>query len=322
MKFYSNQLNLLIPKIADGKVNALLFHGPNTGLAEIILAQIIKKFSLLVSHYSFKEAKPDILYPKAFETNFFQQKELIKVSEVTPTLSKDLKELLQQEGFSNLLCFIADESLPPSGIRKFFEDSSNLACIACYYEDEQAIAKMALKKIIDAGKNIDEDGLFFLKNHLKGDSKIIDNEIQKLLYYCHDKKLITKADIVATMSSELLASGDDMCIYFASKEYNLFLKEIAKLKEQNINEVLIIRALIRFYINLYIVISQLEDGINIDAALKKVSPPIFFKYIPSFKEITRKISSSDAIKMLEKLNQAEAEYKLNPQGFELYNFLI
>ena len=128
-------------------------------------------------------------------------------------------------------------------------------------------------------KTIDEDALFYLKSHLRGDHQIIKSELEKLFNFTHDKLIISKQDILQTLSQDLLASGDEMCIFFAQKEPLKFLKEVAKLQDQSKNEVLMIRALIRYYLNIYTVASKLEDGENLDRAIKTLYPPIFFKYI-------------------------------------------
>ena len=49
------------------------------------------------------------------------------------------------------------------------------------------------------------------------------------------------------------------CAYFFSKkEPEPFIAEVEKLCNQNINEVIMIQALIRYYINLFVVCSKIE----------------------------------------------------------------
>ena len=212
--------------------------------------------------------------------------------------------------------------MPPTGIRKFFEDQAELASLGCYYDDPQTIAKMILQQCSKHKKNIEEEALFYLKSHLKGDHQIIKSELEKLFNYTNDQTTINKEHILATLSSDLIASGDEMCIYFAKKEAKSFLQEVEKLKNQNKNEVLMLRALIRYYLNIYTVTSRIEDGENIDRAIKSLTPPIFFKYIDDFKQIIRKNSSDDAIRCLQILQNAEISYKTNPKTFDLFAIYV
>lgn len=322
MRFYSSGLNDLLRKIESGAISKILIHGSNQGFASTATEQIIKKMNLMVSTFTAKEITANKLRTIANNQNFFGQKELIKITGSSAALNKEMKEMLINEQFHNIICFTHTDALPPSGIRKFFEDQKDLASLGCYYDNENTIAKIILQQCAKHKKNIDEDALFYLKSHLKGDHQIIKSELNKLFCYTHDQGIITKDDILATLSRDLLASGDEMCIYFAKKEPKKFIHEVAKLKEQNKNEVLMIRALIRYYLNIYQVSLRVEDGENTDRATKTLYPPIFFKYVDDFKQILRKTSASDAINCLKHLQQAEINYKTNPKTFDMFELYV
>ena len=322
MRFYTSGLTELIQKIETKVVKALLVHGVNQGFATTTITQIAKKLDLMITTFPAKEITVDKLSLLAYNQNFFGKKELIKITGVSSALNKEMKELLKENQFHNFVCFVGNDSLPQNGIRKFFEDQSELASLACYYDNEQTIAKIILQQCKKKQKTIEEDALFYLKSHLKGDHQIIKSELEKLFNFTHDKSVITKGDIHKALSSELLASGDEMCLFFGKKEPMRFLKEVQKLKEQNKNEVLMIRTLIRYYMNIHAVTLRLEEGENMDRAIKTLSPPIFFKYIDEFKQIIRRSSSNDALHCLEILQNSEISYKTNPKTFDLFKTYI
>ena len=111
----------------------------------------------------------------------------------------------------------------------------------------------------------------------------------------------------------------NLSIFFSKKEPELFLAEIEKLRSQNINEILMIRALIRYYINLFIVTSKIEEGgSNIDTAIKSLSPPIFFKYLSDFRSNAQKLSSKDAAEIISLLQKAEVKFKNNSNNFDFF----
>lgn len=321
MKIYSNNLSQLFNLISSGKINAVLLHGPNYGLSNVIFNQISKKLDLMKTSVSLKSDGLSTLEQRAYMNNFFRQKEIIRIKDFPSTASKDLKTFLENDDFNNIVCFVAQDSMPQSGLRKFFEDSNKLACIACYHDDASTISNIILKKVASIDKQIDEDALFYIKTHLAGDRMLLANELKKIILYCTEKNTITLDDVQACLGSQLLANGDEMCVYFASKQYDKFLSEVKALKEQNVNEILMIRSLQRFYMNLHAVLSYYEDGISLDLAIKKLSPPIFFKLIPRFKAITSKNSSSDAKHMIKILLDAEIAYKSNHNAFDLFMFL-
>lgn len=318
MKFYVSGLADLIQKVEKNSVQAILMHGANQGFIVTAIEQLSKKLNLITSSFDYKEITPSKLELIANSKNFFGQRELIKITGTSSALNKAMKELLGQADFYNLVCFVSNDSLPATGIRKFFEEQNNLASLGCYYDNEQTIAKIILQQCSKRQKTIEEDALSYLKSHLKGDHQIVKSELEKLFNFTHDKAIITKQEVLQTLSQDLLASGDEMCIFFAKKDPLNFLQEVGKLQEQNKNEVLMIRALIRFYLNVYIIALRLEDGENLDRAIKTLYPPIFFKYVDEFKKIVRKYSSSDALRCLAILQEAEASYKSAPKCFDLF----
>lgn len=319
MKYFASSLSELSLKIKLGDIKSLLIHGVNHGFAKTVIEQISSKNDLIVSEFDIKELTVSKLLLIANSTNFFKQKELIKITGIKGTLSKEIQQCITENDFEHFICFQSEESLPASGIRSFFENGQDVASIGCYYENEDTIAKIILQQCKKHNKNIEEEALFYLKSHLKGDNQIIKSELEKIFNFTYDKSQITKEDILSTLSGDLLASGDEMCIYFAKKEAENFLKEVEKLQERNKNEVLMIRALGRYYLNIYIVTSKIENGENIDIAIKSLYPPIFFRYIADFKQIIRKHTSKDAIRCLKHIQQAEIDYKNNPKTFDLFS---
>lgn len=321
MKIYSNNLIQLFSLISANKINAILLHGPNYGLSNVIFDQISKKQNCIKTSLSLKSDGLAALEQRSSMNNFFGQKELIKVTNFNSNINKATKEFLEKGSFNNLICFISQDSLPPSGIRKLFEGSKTLASVGCYHDDASTISNIILKKLSSLGKHIEEDALFYIKTHIAGDRMLLANELKKIIFYCANKNTITLKDVNACLGTQLLSNGDEMCLYFANKEYDKFLAEIATMKEQNINEVLMIRALQRFYMNLYIAISYYENGMNIDMAIKKLLPPVFFKLVPRFKATMAKFSSHDARQMIKKLLYAEIAFKSNNKSFDLFMYL-
>lgn len=317
MKFYLSQAPQLFEKIETGQVNALLLYGPDKGYIDKVCKALIKRFSLLKTSIEYSDLKNYSLDTLANSQNFFMQKQLIKIRSVGESIDKSLKLALSKK-FLHFLVFIADELSVSSSIRKFFETEDNLVSLACYHDDEQKVAKIISQKLAANSKVIKEESIRYLTENLKGDHQVLINELDKLLYYTADKSEVTIEDVQSVITCDNEGNGDNLCQYFASGHLLEFLQEFEKLKQQNINEVLMIRALIRYYLNIYTVLNKLASGINIDIAIKSLAPPIFYKNIPAFKKNISKITIEKSIEILNCLQQAEVDYKLNAAGFDLY----
>lgn len=320
MKFYLSQIIPLFKKIEEQQVKSLLLYGPDKGYIDKITNTLIKRFNLLKTSIEYSDLKKSSLAVLANTQNFFMQKQLIKVRSVGETIDKSLKLALQNE-LGHFVVFIADELSSNSTIRKFFETENHLASLACYHDGEQQIAKIILQKFTKVGQDIQKEAVRYLTENLTGDHQLIVNEIDKLIYFTMEQAQVTLEDAQAVIAASSIGHGDNLCIYFALHNLPAFLQEFTKLKQQNINEVLMIRALIRYYINLYTVLNKIADNVKIEDAIQSLSPPIFYKNIPSLKQAINNINIVECIKVLRYLQQAELDYKLNPTGFDIYNQL-
>ncbi|MGI4752174.1 MAG: DNA polymerase III subunit delta [Janthinobacterium lividum] len=321
MKFYFSQINRLFEFIANGKVKALLLYGPDKGYIDKICRHLVKKFNMLQTSMEYSDLNISSLEILLNSPNFFNQKELIRIKGVGNSIDKNLKVILN-DNYINFPVFIGEDITSSSSFRKFFETEESLASLACYHDDEAKIEKIVLEKLAKCNKIIDREALIYLKNHLKGDHELVSNEINKLIYFVYDKQEVTLNDIKEVLSSEIMANGSDLAMYFSQKNYISFIKELDILKKQNINEVLMIRALIRHYLNLYIVLLKVKNGECVDSAIKSLSPPIFYQYINDFTKIANSLSLAECLKTLRILQQAEVDYKLNPAGFDLLQKIV
>lgn len=317
MKLYLSQINQLFSKIEKDTIKGLLLYGPDKGYISKTCELTIKKFDLLPTTISYCNLKASQLAMTLNSNNFFNKREFIKVISVPSALDPTIKLILESD-FFHFVVFIADELSPASSTRKFFEAENKLASIACYHDDEQGILKILLKKCEMAGKTIEPQAVNYLKSYLKGDHNLIISEINKLLYFVNDQNRITLDNVQQVISKNLMASSDELCIYFINKNPQGFLNELVNLKQQGINEILIIRALIRYYLNLYIVLSRTIQGSSLDNAITQISPPIFFKYITDFKKAATSLTIATILKALSILQQAEVDFKLKPDSFDFY----
>lgn len=318
MKFFIKQINELLNKIEKGTIKGLLLYGPDKGYISRISEIIIKKFDFLSITYTYQNISSAGHLQTLLNTkNFFNKKEFIKITNIPSTLDQKFKLVLASE-FNNFPVFIGDELTPNSSVRNFFEKEEYLASLACYHDEEQNILKLILKKCQEASKSIDDEALKFLKENLKGDHRYIISELEKIIFYTYDQEKISYEDVEKIISDNLLSNSENMCIYFCQQNLEGFLKELSKLRQENINEILIIRALIRYFLNLYIVLSKKGSGINIDEAMRTLSPPIFFKYLNDFKINLNRFTLKKILKVLSILQQSEIIFKINPNNFDFY----
>ncbi len=316
MKLFSNDINKLTALITKGQVKAILLYGPNQGLKEAIIKKITSQNNFFISNNNGKDITPDHFLMLVNSQNLFSAREMVKFNNIGNSINKELALLLSEHSFANFICFVAEDTLPKTGIRKLFEEHPQLVAVGCYFEED--LSKLIIQISNKRNCSISDEAFEYLSANLHGDHLLIKGELEKIFSYSANKSHVHLEDIKNVLSSDFNANSDKMCIFFAKKEWGAFEKELAKIRQQNINDVLIIRALIRYFVNIYYTTSYIEQGEATDSALKKLTPPIFYKYVPDFKQIIKKYNSQQATQIISDLRDAEIKYKQNPNDFYLF----
>ena len=315
MKFTSLALPQLLSALKQGKIKGLVIYGPDKGMISFACNSIAKSLAKNIETLTYQELLAGGIDITLNNASLFGDSNIIKITNMPTSIDVNLKNILLA-GPRHIPILIADELAPSSSLRKFFETEEQFAALACYNEDENNIRKIVASKVVAGGRTISSDAIAYIAHHLIGDRYIIENELEKLLLFTHDKTNITLNDVEQVISASIVASPDMLCISFAKGDAKRYFTESSRLLAENISIVWIIRALIRYYINLYIVSSMIEGGTSAETAISSLKPPIFFKYLPDFKVILSKTSKQKIISILSVLNKAEKESKSSSYSAE------
>ncbi len=329
MKLYSNNLLSLHKALANfqnldearltEKRLVLLFHGTNVGLSSSIIDEIAKKYSLRKKHISMKSDKEGDVKTYAMSESFFGDKEIIIVDDFTNNIVNSFKDFFENTlAIPNIICFYHTSTLSNSGLRKYLEDSKFAYVIACYDEDKDSLKNYLKSYAKTHSISIDDESLEYISTFSNGSRVDAISEIEKLALYCHDQQSITIDFAHSALSLEKNSDSNRLCIYHARKDKKNFYIEYDRLIEDNTSPVLIIRALLRFYMNLYYLANITKEGGNIDLEIKKIQPTIFFKLVPFYKNLAMKLDLKDMISHIGHLQELEVDYKLT--GNLLFKF--
>ena len=319
MKYYPNNLEIIIQKIVSGEIASLLFYGPDSGMISDIIKKISHKLTYRVNN--FEDISYNALFSAFNNQSFFVKREIVKINLKNSKFDAQIEELICAENI-HLPIFIAEQLASSNSIRKLFEFKKNLAVIACYPDDEKSVRQIIVSIITENHKQLTPESLEYLINKLSGDRLLIINELEKLLCYVGDAQKITLNDCLSSISESIESHPDLLCLYFGKRKAAQYLKELDNLLENSVSVVWIIRALARFYQNLLIVKLQEADGVPMEVAINKLLPPVFFKILPPFKEIINNSSIRQVSDILQNLSIAEIDAKNGKGEIEVMDNLF
>jgi DNA polymerase-3 subunit delta len=313
MRIYPKKFLSIAPSITNSAICAVLLYGPDKGMIECFIQDIKQILSLNLRKIDVANIANINLAQITNSISLFMQKEIIVLKNFGSSLTKENKEILGAP-LGNFLIIVADELSSTSSLRQFFEKHQHLASIACYPDSHEDIKFVISAYMQKKGKSLTRDAMFYIQANVNIDRQFLYSELDKLCLYCHDSSIITLSEAKQTVSVWRSSSVDKMCIAFIKKDADTYFNELDELCKNSSPEILMIRSLMKYYTNIFIVKQKMAAGSSLDEAVKSLAPPIFFLYVEQFKELVTKTPITNITYSLQQLIKAEIALKSNAQN--------
>jgi DNA polymerase-3 subunit delta len=124
-----------------------------------------------------------------------------------------------------------------------------------------------------------------------------------------DNNHITLEDIEEIRIGPVETSLDTFCHAFASLQMAQASSLMNQLQGEGVNIIGILRSLAKYFLRLYYVRSKIDAGIKEAEAISSLTPPLFFKHIPTFTHHVKKWNNDKIILLLEELSELEVKCK-------------
>ena len=295
------------------KYKMFLFYGENNGFKNEILKNNFKD-KYKGQDLNFDEAtilkEPEIFFNEVLNKSFFESEKLIIISNASDKIKKLIEELLEKDLQGICLIFVSDKLDKKSKIRSLFEKENNLACIPFYPDNFQSLSSIATNFFKKINVNVSREIINLLIDRCSGNRENLRNELNKLENYTLKKKKITLDEVIKLTDlsennniSELV----DNCL--AKKEKIL----INMINENNFSKddvILILRTFLIKTKKLFKIKESIKNN-DIDDAISKFKPPIFWKDKELVKLQLKKMSLDNIRNLIKKINKTELIIKKN-----------
>ncbi len=316
MKIQPAQVNKFINKIPEN-IRIVLLYGSDYGLIVERINTIRRAFlgsnyeetqNIRIEDNAIKQ-NPNIIIEESFTASLFgENKKFILVREAKDSLTKTLNDYFENPAKEVLMVFQAEELSTSSSLRKTCESAkySHIATIPCYSDNEISLKHNILNKL-PADFQISQEAIAYLLLNLGNDRGITSSELDKLLLYSHEKRVITLRDVEEVIADSMLISIDKFTYALFSYELDTAYELINNLLEEY-NPVVLIRAIIN-HIHKLLHVKTLISTTPLEQVLQELRPPIFFAHINKFKQQVNFWESSKLKKLMEKSYELEKQLK-------------
>jgi len=299
-------------------LNSFLIYGENTGLKQDIVKSVIRlKEKKNIKYKQFKFEEGEIIKNKndffnlIFSGSLFDKKKVIFVNRTTDRLFNLISEISKKDIKDILIFFEANQLEKKSKIRNLFEKDSNLACIACYQDNNFDLIKIINDEIKQTKIKLSTESINLLIERANGDRNNLRNEVNKLKSFALNKQMVSYdqvkelTNMVGNYQNNYIVN---ICLNGNKKKLNKILREnnfsfedfliLLKIFSKKIHRLLKIK-----------IFNRLEK--NLDQIFNQIRPPIFWKEKEDVKKQIRLWNEKKLNLIIKKINEIELNCKKN-----------
>ena len=307
VKSYSIENKIEI--INNNKIH--LFYGENLGLIQDIKSKIrkINENNDVINLLQDEILKnSSILISEIRNKSLFKEKKIIIIDQVNDKILDNVSSI-EKEIQDERVYLFAELLDKKSKLRNYFEKSSLSGITPCYKDDETTIKRIIMNKLkVYEGINAEIINLLIKNTRLNREK--LNNEISKIHSYFDKKKLDYNklSKLMNDDTNEDFNLLKDMALKGDKNKTNELLTDTIFEKEKNVYYL----NLINQRINRFKEINELKiQGLNIESAIEKIRPPVFWKDKPILIEQLKKWNKEKINNALDQTYNTEIQIKSN-----------
>lgn len=305
-------------KAPNPAARVILVYGPDQGLMKerartmglSVVPDINDPFNAVTLSTDILQDDPARLSDEAGAISMMGGDRLIRVENAGDKITPLIKNYLEEPSQSALIILEAAELGPRSSLRKLCESAKNAAAVACYVEDERDLGRLIRQTMQDSKLMIDNDAVAWLAANISGNRQKVRSELDKVITFKGaEGGKVTLTDVQSCCGEAGAIALDDLVYSAAGNQPEKALRTFAQLMEEGVNFIVIVRSLQNHFRKLHMTRAKMEDGENVEQAVKSLRPPLFFKQAPIFKAQAQRWSVKKINRVLERLMDLEAQCK-------------
>lgn len=296
----------------------ILVYGPDGGLmkeraaavGKSVVADLNDPFNVAVLNADDLAGDPARLNDEAFALSMMGGDRLIRIENAEDKITPLIKEYLAAPNPAALLVLEAGELGPKSSLRALCEKAPNAAALPCYVEDERDIGRLIRETLQTAGLSAEPDAVTALAAAITGDRVKARSELEKLITYKGTSRAPVTLEDVFAVCGDAGAKDLDVLVYaVANREPAKALGALNTLEAEGVSPVALLRSLQSHFRKLHFCSALINEGLPAEDAMKKLTPPIFFKQEAAFRAQLARWPLASLFIVLERLSELEAQTK-------------
>jgi DNA polymerase-3 subunit delta len=326
MSIINKNIDQYLKNIAQEKIIGCLLYGPNILLnnfrfdiiAKSIVANLQNQF--LVTYLENNQIKEDkgIICDEFLSIPMFAGRKLIIIRNPEKDTTEALKIITEIPDYANksnnFILLVAGDLDKDSVLRKFIETSQYFVALPAYEEKEQDIHNFTSLELKKQQIKYDVAVVKAIIANVGKNRQLISEEINKIAIYLNGNSDLDLFTVQKVLGESQKSSGENLIqtfiADFANKKYQNCFESIAKLNENNIELIVLVRGLANYFTKLYfgkISLQLYKKDLQQIALEEKIFYPQQEQFFTQLQRFSHKFIS----KMLQKIEDLELDLKKN-----------
>jgi DNA polymerase-3 subunit delta len=241
------------------------------------------------------------LFDEAAAISMLGGRRVVRVRGAGNGLAKLFESFLEDHAGDALVVVEGGDLAKGTGLRRVFEDDDKAAAIACYADSARDLSDVVRDALKQEGLAIAPDALADAVARLGSDRGITRRELEKLALYAHGRERVTIEDVRAVLGDEAEARVEEACDAAATGDLPALDLALERLWIADTSPIAILRMAMSHFQRLALTRANVDRGEPVDAAMKKLRPPVHFMRTTAFKSQVQKWPEErlgDALDML------------------------
>ena len=220
MKAKLYQLQSLLNKLGS-PYNAVIFYGTDEGEIQKGFQEVKRFLNVTPDNFNISSISDDdlkknslVLMDEANTVSLIGGQRILLVEDASNLTKQSLVDFLDKQKTNALLIIKSGNLSKSSALRVEAEQNPFVLAFACYPPTESDLQKTISSFLMTAKKSVSQDVLKYLTQKLSSNAGVIEQELNKLLIFIADKKIITIEDVDQIITDSGDTSFDAFCIMY------------------------------------------------------------------------------------------------------------
>ncbi len=302
----------------DPSIRSVLFYGPDEGqvrerakaLSVSICPDQDDPFRMADIAPSSLKDDPAKVVDECSAIAFGGGQRVVRISGLTDAQAGPVLKYVTDPIGDSVLIVTAGTLAPKSKLRAAFETTNTAAAIACYPLEGNRL-KATLQGAFQSEKvDIDHDALELLASLLADDTASLRSEVEKLcIYALSGDQPISIDDVRKSCGDQSAHTAFELAHAVAEGNHPTIQDITDRLLVSGDNPIAIVRNVSRHFDRLLQARGNADQGAPLDAAIKSLRPPVFFKDAGRFRQQVGLWSSQGLLMAITRLLDIEKSCK-------------